>query len=191
MGGAGGGRETGQPRPADARLHRKHRRPGREAGQFRPATLRTGPQPQGRVRTLEHPQRAARPADAGPFRPGSRRAHSAADFALVGKGWEKLGLSASKESSGVPGSKDYYGPARASLNLSGGSTHSGLSLRPYEIACSHGLVFTRYNRELPGLFEPGKECVAFTTPEEMTASLERIVQTPDESDAMVEAGRSG
>ncbi len=112
------------------------------------------------------------------------------DFTLIGKGWKKIGLSASKESSGVPGSKDYYGSARASLNLMGGSTHGGLSQRPYEIACSNGLVFTRYNRELPGLLEPGKECITFKTLEEMTASLDRIVQSPQEHDSIIEAGRT-
>jgi len=123
-----------------------------------------------------------------PFIQAAARALGA-DFTLIGKGWDKIGLSASKDSSGVPGSKDYYGSAKASLNLTGGSTHSGLSLRPYEIACSRGLVFTRYNRELPGLFEPGNECIAFKTPDEMTESLDRIVQTPDEHDAIIEAGR--
>jgi len=113
-----------------------------------------------------------------------------ADLTLIGKGWEKIGLTAAKDSSGVPGSKDFYGSARASLNLIGGSTHSGLSLRPYEIACSHGLVFTRHNRELPRLFEPGKECIAFKTPEEMIEALDRIAQAPDEHDAIIAAGRA-
>jgi glycosyltransferase involved in cell wall biosynthesis len=111
------------------------------------------------------------------------------DFLLVGKGWERLGLKAHKEHSGVPQAKDYYAAARASLNLFGGCVHGGMPLRPYEIACSHGLLFTRYNRELPSLFEPGTECVAFRSPEEMRGQLDRILASPAEYDRVVEAGR--
>ena len=110
-------------------------------------------------------------------------------FVLIGKGWERLGLKAAKEHSGVPGAKDYYVQSRASLNLFGGCVHGGMPLRPYEIAAAHGLLFTQYNRELPSLFEPGKECVAFRDESAMRAGLEKILAAPGEFDRVVEAGR--
>lgn len=112
------------------------------------------------------------------------------EFVLVGKGWERLGLKARSEHSGVPGAKDFYSTSQASLNLFGGCVHGGMPLRPYEIACGNGLLFTQYNRELPSLFEPGKECVAFRNVDEMRAGMDRIFSAPAEYDAIVEAGRS-
>jgi hypothetical protein len=110
------------------------------------------------------------------------------DLTLIGKGWGELGLTAQQEHSGIPSAKDYYATSQASLNLFGGSVHGGMPLRPYEIACSHGLLFTQYNRELPELFEPGKECIAFRNADEMLASLEKILAAPQEFDAVVAAG---
>ena len=115
--------------------------------------------------------------------------HLGNDFLLVGKGWDRLGLRAAKDHTGVPQAKEYYAGAQASLNLFGGCVHGGMPLRPYEIACSGGLLFTHYNRELPGLFEPGKECVAFRDAGEMTEQLDRIIREPDEYEKVVEAGR--
>ena len=111
------------------------------------------------------------------------------DFVLIGKGWDRLGLTARKEHSGVPGAKEFYVSSQASLNLFGGCVHGGMPLRPYEIAASNGLLFTQYNRELPALFEPGRECVAFRDAGEMVAALERILAAPQEYDAVVDAGR--
>src|SRR6185437_13120676 len=111
------------------------------------------------------------------------------DLVLIGKGWQRLGLVAQKEHSGVPGAKDYYASAKASLNLFGGCVHGGMPLRPYEIAASNGLLFTQYNRELPALFEPGRECVAFRDTSQMLDALDRILASPAEFDAVVDAGR--
>jgi hypothetical protein len=115
--------------------------------------------------------------------------HLKDDFLIVGKGWDRLGLRAAKEHSGVPDAKEYYSSAKASLNLFGGCVHGGMPLRPYEIAASNGLLFTQYNRELPGLFEPGQECVAFRNAGEMVAALDRILSAPAEFDKVVDAGR--
>jgi spore maturation protein CgeB len=62
-------------------------------------------------------------------------------------------------------------------------------LRPYEIAASNGLIFTHYNRELPDLFEPGKECVAFRNESEMLDQLDRILTHPADYNRVVGAGR--
>lgn len=110
------------------------------------------------------------------------------DLVLIGKGWDQLGLTAQQDHSGIPSAKDYYATSQASLNLFGGSAHGGMPLRPYEIACSHGLLFTQYNRELPELFEPGKECIAFRNADEMLGSLEKILAQPQEFDSVVAAG---
>src|SRR6188768_1795572 len=96
------------------------------------------------------------------------------DFVIVGKGWERLGLTAQSDHAGIPTSNRYYSQSQASLNLFGGCVHAGMPLRPYEICSSGGLLFTQYNSELPNLFEPGKECVAFRNPDEMLAAWERI-----------------
>jgi spore maturation protein CgeB len=115
--------------------------------------------------------------------------HLRGEFVIVGKGWERLGLSAAHEHGGVPGSKEFYANSQASLNLFGGCVHGGMPLRPYEICSSGGLLFTQYNRELPELFEPGKECVAFRNADEMLAAWEKIQAAPAEFDAVVEAGK--
>jgi glycosyltransferase involved in cell wall biosynthesis len=111
------------------------------------------------------------------------------EFLLVGKGWERMGLKAQREHSGVPAAKDYYANSKASLNLFGGCVHGGMPLRPYEIAASNGLLFTQYNRELPGLFCIGKECVSFRNADEMVTGLDRILAAPAEFDAVVHDGR--
>jgi hypothetical protein len=111
------------------------------------------------------------------------------DFTIVGKGWDRIGLTAQKEHSGVPAAKEYYASSKASLNLFGGCVHGGMPLRPYEIAASNGLLFTQYNRELPNLFEPGKECIAFRDAAEMEVSLDRILANPGEYEKVVEAGK--
>jgi hypothetical protein len=108
---------------------------------------------------------------------------------LCGQGWEKLGLKAVKSHSGVPDAAEFYGACKASLNLFGGCVHSGMPLRPFEICCSGGLLFTQYNRELPGMFEIEKECLAFRTTEEMQSQMERILKAPGEFEHLVRAGR--
>src|SRR4029078_4493531 len=115
--------------------------------------------------------------------------HLGDDFLLVGQGWDHLGLRTRQEHSGIPGAKDFYASPRASLTLFGGCVHGGMPLRPYEIACSHGLLFTRYNRELPSLCEPGSECVAFRNPDELREALDHILARPAEYNRVVEAGR--
>jgi hypothetical protein len=111
------------------------------------------------------------------------------EFTLIGADWEKIGLTAQKTHSGVPGGKVYYASHKASVNLYGGCVHGGMPLRPYEIASSNGLLFTHYNRELPGLFEPDKECVAFRNESEMLEKLDRILTSPADYNRVVEAGR--
>ena len=111
------------------------------------------------------------------------------DLELIGTGWEAMGLKPVKDHSGVPDAKKHYVAAKASLNLFGGSVHGGLPLRPYEIASSNGLIFTAYQRELPSLYEPGKECVAFRDVDEMREQLDRILAHPNQYDAVVQAGR--
>jgi spore maturation protein CgeB len=63
-----------------------------------------------------------------------------------------------------------------------------MPLRPYDIASANGLIFTHYNRELPGLFEPGKECVAFSNESQMLDQLDRILSHPADYNRVVEAG---
>lgn len=111
------------------------------------------------------------------------------EFTLVGGNWDKVNLRAEKDHSGVPGAKTYYASHKASLNLYGGCVHGGMPLRPYEIAASNGLIFTHYNRELPNLFEPGKECVAFKNEAEMLDQLDRILTHPADYNRVVGAGR--
>lgn len=115
--------------------------------------------------------------------------HLGDEFVLVGQGWDRLGLRAAKDHAGIPTSNVYYSGSQASMNLFGGCVHGGMPLRPYEICSSGGLLLTQYNRELPDLFEPGKECVAFRDAGEMIVAWERIRAAPTEYDAVVEAGR--
>lgn len=115
--------------------------------------------------------------------------HLGEELVLCGQGWEKLGLKAAKSHSGVPDAATFYGQSKASVNLFGGCVHSGMPLRPFEICCSGGLLFTQYNRELPNMFEIGRECMAFRTNEEMLTQMDCILNAPAEFDAVVTAGR--
>jgi len=110
-------------------------------------------------------------------------------FMLIGKGWDQMGLKAAMEHSGLPAAGDYYANARASLNLFGGCVHGGMPLRPYEIAASHGLIVSHYSRELPALFEPGKECLAFKNAGELHALIDRLIKAPGECAHIIPAGR--
>jgi spore maturation protein CgeB len=82
-----------------------------------------------------------------------------------------------------------YGQSQASLNLFGGCVHGGLPLRPYDIAVSGGLILTHDQRELPSLFEDGRECLSFRTPEQMIAQIDRVRAAPREFNAVALAGR--
>lgn len=108
---------------------------------------------------------------------------------VCGKGWESMGIKPHKEHSGVPGAADYYLACKASINLFGGCVHGGMPLRPYEIACSGGLIVTQHNRELPGLFEPGRECLAFRDDDEMIETVDRVLARPADFNGMVDAAR--
>lgn len=108
---------------------------------------------------------------------------------LIGKGWDKLGLNARSAHSGVPKAAEYYANSKVSLNLFGGCVHGGMPLRPYEIAASHGLIVTQFNRELPDLFEPGKECIAFGNVSQMLMSIDHILTYPRDFNHIIEAAR--
>jgi spore maturation protein CgeB len=114
--------------------------------------------------------------------------HLKGKLALVGKGWEKMGLRANSEHAGDK-SGTIYAQSQASLNLFGGCVHGGMPLRPFDIGASGGLIVTHYQRELPALFEVGRECVAFRDKDEMLATLDRIMGAPAEFNAIVQAGR--
>ena len=109
-------------------------------------------------------------------------------FVLIGKRWERSGLSAAKESVIGPDAGVIYSATKLSLNLFGGCVHSGMPVRPFDIAASNGLIFTQYNRELPDLYEPGKECVAFRDFGEMNAALDEVLANPKAFNRMVRAG---
>ena len=112
------------------------------------------------------------------------------DFVIVGKGWERLGLRAAQGARRRP-------RLERVLRQQPGVAEPLRRLRAWRDAatartksqCSGGLLFTQYNRELPELFEPGKECVAFRNVDEMLAAWEKIQPAPSEFDAVVEAGK--
>jgi spore maturation protein CgeB len=114
--------------------------------------------------------------------------HVGGKLALIGKGWDALGLRANmphaQEKSGF-----IYAHSQVALNLFGGCVHGGMPLRPFDIAASGGLLLTHDARELPDLFEPGKECLAFRTEEELVDHLDRIRANPAAFNAMAVAGR--
>ncbi len=114
--------------------------------------------------------------------------HLKGKLCLIGKGWDKMGLHANMEhardKSGV-----IYGQSLSSLNLFGGCVHGGMPLRPYDIGVSGGLILTHYQRELPSLFEDGRECLSFRTPEEMIAHIDHVRAAPREFNAIALAGR--
>ncbi len=105
-------------------------------------------------------------------------------LALIGKGWDKLGggggLRANMEYAGDK-SGHIYAQSQISLNLFGGCVHGGMPLRPYDIAASGGLILTHVQRELPELFEPGKECLSFRTEAELISQIKRIRALPPQS----------
>ena len=117
--------------------------------------------------------------------------HLRGKLALIGRGWEKLGLRANMEhaadKSGV-----IYGQTHVSLNLFGGCVHGGMPLRPFDIGASGGLMVTHDQRELHGerpLFEPGKECLTFRGKEEMLAIIDQVCRAPGEFNQVALAGR--
>jgi hypothetical protein len=109
-------------------------------------------------------------------------------LALIGKNWDKMGLRANSEHAGENSGMVYL-QSQASLNLFGGCVHSGMPLRPFDIGASGGLIVTHFQRELPDLFEPGKECLAFHTKEEMIELLTRVHAHPAEFNDIALAGR--
>lgn len=111
-------------------------------------------------------------------------------FVLIGKNWDKLGLRPLAEHSGLPHAAQYYANSQLSLNLFGGCVHAGMPLRPFEIAASHGLIFTQFNRELPDLFDLDKECVSFDNQEQMVEKIDHILNHPSDFDGVVQAGRN-
>jgi spore maturation protein CgeB len=106
----------------------------------------------------------------------------------VGKGWDKLGLHANLDHAGDR-SGHLYAQSQISLNLFGGCVHGGMPLRPFDIGASGGLILTHDQRELPALFEPGKECLAFRNQDEMLALLDHVLAAPAEFNAIAQAGR--
>ena len=110
-------------------------------------------------------------------------------FVMLGTGWDR--------SDPLPRAGGGFGPdpkvvtpqTRASLNVMDGAVHGGMPAGTCESACAGVLLLTQYNRELPHLFEPGRECVAFRTADEMLAAIERIESTPAEFDAVVDNAR--
>ena len=83
-----------------------------------------------------------------------------------------------------------HAASRASLNPLDGAAHAGLPTRAYEIPAAGGLLLCQHTRELPALFEPGRECVSFRTPDELLEMVDRIEANPAEFDPVVQAGRS-
>lgn len=110
-------------------------------------------------------------------------------FVLIGMDWDKFGLHAAAEHSGLPNAALFYANSQLSLNLFGGCVHAGMPLRPFEIAASHGLIFTQYNRELPNLFDLDHECVSFQNPQQMQEQADRVLTHPADFDRVVQAGR--
>ena len=115
--------------------------------------------------------------------------HIAGKLALIGKGWEALKLRANSEHA-LDKTGLVYGLSKASLNLSGGCVHGGMPLRPFDIAASSGLLLTHYQRELPELFEPGRECLAFRNAPEMLEHLDHILARPADYNGIAQAGRA-
>jgi hypothetical protein len=114
--------------------------------------------------------------------------HLRGKLALIGKGWDQLGLRANMEhaaeKSGV-----IYGQSQVCLNLGGGCVHGGLPLRPYDIAASGGLIVTHDQRELPQHFDPGTECLAFRSESEMIALIDKVRHAPADFNPVAQAAR--
>ena len=111
------------------------------------------------------------------------------DLVLYGLNWDRLGLEARGDHTGLSGAAEHYGRSKVSLNLFGACVHAGMPMRLFDIACCGGLVFTQYNRELPQLLEPGRECLAFRSNDQMLDQLDRVLTHPQEHEAIVAAGR--
>ncbi len=116
------------------------------------------------------------------------RNHLGGKLALIGKGWDQLGIKANMEHAGEK-SGVIYAQSQASLNLFGGCVHGGLPLRPYDIGASGGLLLTHDQRELPTLFDPGTECLPFRSPEEMNDLLTQIHRNPAHFNPIPQATR--
>jgi hypothetical protein len=114
--------------------------------------------------------------------------HLGGKLALIGRGWEQLGLRPNLEHAGDK-SGAVYQRSQACISLAGGSVHGGLPLRPYDIAASGGLIVSHYRRELPALFEPGTECLAFRDAGEMLEQIDRVHRAPRDFNAIAKAGR--
>jgi len=114
--------------------------------------------------------------------------HLKGRLALIGKGWDKIGLRPNSENAGDK-SGLIYAQSQACLNLFGGCVHGGMPLRPFDIGASGGLIVTHYQRELPALFEPGEECLVFRSADEMLFTLDRVLSSPAEFNAIALAGR--
>ena len=114
--------------------------------------------------------------------------HLKGKLALIGKGWNALGLRANMEHAGEK-SGVIYGQSQLSLNLFGGCVHGGLPLRPFDIATSSGLILTHNQRELPDHFTPGSECVAFNSESDLIAKIDHIRSHPETYNNICKAGR--
>ena len=110
-------------------------------------------------------------------------------FAVVGRGWERLGVQPRSSDAPAEGPAELYAKSRATMNPFDAWAHRGEPFRPAEIVSSGGLLFTQQGRELPQLFEPGKECVAFRNVDEMLAACDRIQASPGDFDSIVDNGR--
>jgi hypothetical protein len=108
---------------------------------------------------------------------------------IIGRDWEKLGLRAAEAESGIPRAGGFYGQSRVSLNLFGGCVHGGMSMRPYDIAASGGLILTAHNRELTDLFTPGRECLSFSRSDELIGLVDDVLASPGDYDDLVRAGQ--
>lgn len=110
-------------------------------------------------------------------------------FIVRGAGWQGLVPRAGIVRGPTHDAGELHAASRAALDPLDGSAHGGMPASTYEIPCAGGLLLSQYNRELPQLFEPGRECVAFRTADEMLAAIDRIESSPSEFDAVVENGR--
>jgi hypothetical protein len=111
------------------------------------------------------------------------------DLVLIGRGWERAGFSPADQQIDAAGARDTDARSRASLCAWSAGSHGGVPRRAYEIAASGGLLLSQHTRELPAMFEPGRECVAFRSTEEMIGALDRVTRSPAEFESVIDAGR--
>ena len=94
------------------------------------------------------------------------------DFTLIGKGWDRVGLQAQQEHSGIPAAGGFYASSQASLNLVGGSVHGGMLVaalrRDPHAAMGCSLRSTTAN--CPSYLSREKSAVAFRNVEQMLES---------------------